>query len=157
MIKFIYMNGCYYCEMAKSQLTQEINSGEVILIPHTDALPEDLVGVKGFPHFINIKNKRTVTGWPTTKENLIKELDYIKEPYNTLDSHYLPPHQRFEMENFEMMGNLPPHKRFEMENFASYPVVEHMEPVSTDVLYRHQAGGYLPLNKCWVKQADYTA
>jgi hypothetical protein len=143
--------------MIKFIFGEEINSGEVILIPHTEALEEDLVGVKGFPHFINIKNKRTVTGWPTTKENLIKQLDYVKEPYNTLDSHYLQPHERFEIENFEMMENLPPHKRFEMENIASHNVVERMDTIPTDVLYRHRAGGYLPLDKCWVKQADYTA
>ena len=37
------------------------------------------------------------------------------------------------------------------------PVVEHMETVSTDVLYRHHTGGYSKLSNCWVKQPHYTA
>ena len=64
---------------------------------------------------------------------------------------------------FDQIGyapQLPPKEFFEhfgMEKCSSYPVVETMQTVSTDVLYHKHTGGYSKLNDCWVKKADYTS
>jgi hypothetical protein len=262
-IIFYAMNGCGHCDNAKDALAEEINSGKIKLLSNFEAP----YGVQGFPHFVNTVNKRTCTGWPGSKNNLLEKLDCVelfgddddiddffkvkvKEDFPKDDKEN-PCYQRcwdtnggpagiqtsitqwptnpnfrtnFEAckdncdiarlarlatqpvipkatqpvtpkatqpvipkfvnpsgqsqdckdcavnykecvrkckkegfsENFEM-GNLPPHKRFEMETFASHNVVERMDTIPTDVLYRHQAGGYLPLSNCWVKQPNYTA
>ena len=47
-------------------------------------------------------------------------------------------------------------ENFEMD-FSSFPVVENMETIPTDVLYHNHKGGYSKLSNCWVKQPDYTA
>ena len=54
-------------------------------------------------------------------------------------------------------ANCPSSENYEPESMPCYPVVEHMETVSTDVLYRHHTGGYSKLSNCWVKQPHYTA
>ena len=130
-IVFYHMTGCYYCKMANDALDPLIKAG---IIPasgiigkfaHTDKPPP---GVQGFPHFVNNKNGKTVTGWPGSEKELFIQLDYIKEGYNVLESHLLP-HKRKEFP-----------ETFEMENFPSYNV-----------------GGYSKLSNCWVKRPDFTA
>ena len=141
-IVFYHMTGCYYCQKANEALDPLIKSGKIGKFTHNEKPPP---GVQGFPHFVNNKNGKTVTGWPGSEAELFIQLDYIKEGYNVLESH-LPPHKRKEFS-----------ENFEMENCPSYPVVERMQTIPTDVLYHNQAGGYLTLDKCWVKQPDYTA
>jgi hypothetical protein len=255
-IIFYAMNGCGHCDNAKDALAAEINSGKIKVLSNFEAP----YGVQGFPYFVNTVNKRTCTGWPGSKNNLLEKLDcvelfgddddidaFFKEDFLQTDIgnpcyqdcwkknggpdgiqksitdwpttlNFRPRYEDCKdrcdtapkvtqpvipkatqpvipkatqpvipkfvnpsgqsqdckdcavkykecvhkckkegfSENFEM-GNLPPHKRFEMETFASHNVVERMDTIPTDVLYRHQAGGYLPLSNCWVKQPNYTA
>ena len=70
-IRFYDMGGCYYCTKAKDFLQAEINSNEIILLPSYCAQ-----GVQGFPHFVNPKNGKTLTGCPKSKEDLFERLDY---------------------------------------------------------------------------------
>jgi glutaredoxin len=177
-IVFYYMTGCPHCDDAERALDPLIKSGVIGPFKHTQKPP---AGVQGFPHFVNNKNGKTVTGWPGSEEELFRQLGYIKENFTNgmgnVSEYNLPPHKREQFsENYLYNKNpymdtnvsrtlyarnfrRPPIKRenFEMENSPSYPVVERMDTIPTDVLYHHQAGGYLPLNKCWVKQPDYTA
>lgn len=193
-IVFYHMTGCYHCQTANEALDPLIQSGKIGKFTHNQQPPP---GVQGFPHFVNNKNGKTVTGWPGSEEELFRQLGYIKENY---DPKYDPLKRRAELkkENFDEAERekcrqncvtnktilditkkcrtcswscicnsicqnekgaklINFSKKFEMENSPSYPVVERMDTIPTDVLYRHQAGGYLPLNKCWVKQSDYTA
>jgi hypothetical protein len=124
-IVFYHMEGCHYSGIANTELDPQIKSGIIGKFAHTDKPPP---GVQGFPHFVNNKNGKTVTGWPGSEKELFIQLDYIKEGYNVLDSHLLP-HKRKEFP-----------ETFEMENFPSYNV-----------------GGYSKLSNCWVKQPNYTA
>lgn len=154
-IIFYAMNGCGHCDNAKDALAEEINSGKIKVLSNFEAP----YGVQGFPHFVNTKNKKTLTGWPGSKNNLLEKLDCVElfGDDDDIDAFFKPTMPI--KENFSDL-NLLPHKRFEnfeMENYHSYPVVERMEPVSTDVLYQNHTGGYSKLSNCWVKQANYTA
>lgn len=145
-IVFYYMTGCPHCDDAERVLDPLIKSGVIGPFKHTQKPP---AGVQGFPHFVNNRNKKTVTGWPGSEEELLRQLDYPKESFNGENQKY---------NQFGILRKMPmKRENFEMENSPSYPVVERMDTIPTDVLYRHQTGGYLPLNKCWVKQPDYTA
>jgi len=142
------MQGCYYCEMAKSQLQEEIRSGEIILIPHTEASAKDLEGVKGFPHFINDKNQKTHTGWPGTKDALIEQLK-TKEPfYEGLDD-----------EIGDFFNKPKPRKEnFVMENVPYFPIVKSANVPTPDIHYtHHMSGEYMRLGKIWTVQPPFTA
>ena len=134
-IRFYHMGGCYHCTTAKEFLQEEIDSNKIILLPS-----HCIEGVRGFPHFVNPKNGKTLTGCPKSKEDLFERLDY-KENFMVPSEH----------------ESMPSYHLVEYESMPSYPVVEHMETVSTDVLYHHRTGGYSKLSNCWVKQPDYTA
>jgi glutaredoxin len=55
LIKFYSMPGCGFCNKAKELLKDQINSGLVKVLPHTEAK-----GVSGFPHFES--NGKNVSG-----------------------------------------------------------------------------------------------
>ena len=135
-IVFYCMAGCYHCQMANSALEKEINSGIVGKFAHTDDPPP---GIQGFPHFVNNKNGKTVTGWPRTKDELFLQLDY-KETF------WFKPDMK--KEGFS--------ENFEMESIPSYNVLEPMETIPADVPYHHNVCGYSKLSNCWVKRPDYT-
>lgn len=77
-IVFYCMAGCYYCQMANNALDPEIKSKIIGKFAHTDEPP---AGVQGFPHFVNNRNKKTVTGWPGSKEELFLQLGYKVEKF----------------------------------------------------------------------------
>ena len=268
-IRFYHMEGCYHCTTAKEFLQTEIDSNQIILLPSYCA-----EGVQGFPHFVNPKNGKTLTGCPKSKEDLFERLDYKENftpltpcqiqcrsnnrnniPWGLNNGFYeeearirnycnsicqpLTPEQkaalelgnccaqkaRYDKDNYfsqnpaitfdslkaecilnkckpptpapptpapptptkeqccaqkayKWCGNkicrtynsyynncvtnpgqwsCPSSENYEPESMPYYPVVEHMETVSTDVLYRHHTGGYSKLSNCWVKQPNYTA
>ena len=64
-------------------------------------------------------------------------------------------HQNYHMNN--QITDMMNHQNTDMNHQVNSTVVEHMETVSTDVLYGHHRGGYLKLSDCWVKQPNYTA
>jgi hypothetical protein len=73
-IIFYAMNGCGHCDNAKEALAEEINSGKIKVLSNFEAP----YGVQGFPHFVNTVNKRTCTGWPGSKNNLLEKLDCVE-------------------------------------------------------------------------------
>jgi hypothetical protein len=156
-IVFYHMKTCGYCEMAKNVLDKEIKAGIIGEFEHIYA-PS---GVQAFPHFVNNKNGKTFTGCPRTKDELFLQLDYIepllKESYNTLTSHMFENVEPFTYDQCTKDNFCNRVERFEMESCPSYPVVERMETISTDVLYGHHKSGYSTLSECWVKQTNYTA
>ena len=58
-VVFYHMEGCGFCKKAKDELVDEIASGKVIVKDSKEAP----AGVRGFPHFVNEDNGKTVTGF----------------------------------------------------------------------------------------------
>lgn len=73
------MNGCGFCNKAEQELQNEIANGDVVVKSHTEA-PS---GITGFPHFENVQNKKSHTGF-AKKEKLMIILGYKENfSYNT--------------------------------------------------------------------------
>ena len=77
MIIFYSMDGCGFCQKAKSELANDIASGLVIIKGQKEAPP----GVNGFPHFVNEKNGKAVSGF-RPREKLFAELEILSEGYH---------------------------------------------------------------------------
>ena len=75
MITFYSMNGCPHCTNSINMLKKEIDSGLVIVKPHTEA-PST---AKGFPYFIHDNNEHT--GAPKSKTELFQKLGVSTESY----------------------------------------------------------------------------
>ena len=71
-VVFYHMEGCGFCEKAKDELVDEIASGKVIIKDSKEAP----AGVRGFPHFVNEDNGKTVTGFKPAAL-LMKELGVV--------------------------------------------------------------------------------
>ena len=76
------MNGCGFCNKAEQELKNEIANGEVVVKPHSEA-PS---GITGFPHFENVENKKSHTGF-AKKEKLMVILGY-KENFSHRNLHH---------------------------------------------------------------------
>jgi hypothetical protein len=175
-IVFYHMEGCYYCRMANDELDPLIKAG---IIPASGIIgkfaPTDNPppGVQGFPHFVNNKNGKTITGWPGSKQALYDKLDYkepvpvpvLTEPFKPLQRNTLEKPVRSTLTDIFIPKNPKnPNKReyfsenYEPESMPSYPVVQSMEPIPQSIHYYHDVGaGYSKLSNCWVKRPNYTA
>jgi len=71
-VVFYHMEGCGFCKKAKDELVDEIASGKVIVKDSKEAP----AGVRGFPHFVNEDNGKTVTGFKPAAL-LMKELGVV--------------------------------------------------------------------------------
>ena len=71
-VVFYHMEGCDFCKKAKDELVNEIASGKVIVKDSKEAP----AGVRGFPHFVNEDNGKTVTGFKPAAQ-LMKELGVV--------------------------------------------------------------------------------
>ena len=71
-VVFYHMKGCGFCQKAKDELTNEIASGKVV-IKDSKFAP---TGVRGFPHFVNEDNGKSVTGFKPAAL-LMKELGVV--------------------------------------------------------------------------------
>ena len=69
-IIFYSMPGCGHCIEAKSKLSNELESGNIIEKDYLNA-PN---GVRGFPYFTN--GEKSIVGFPGSKENLFMQLGY---------------------------------------------------------------------------------
>ena len=85
-IIFYAMKGCGHCENAEIALAEEINSGKIKVLSNFEAP----YGVQGFPHFVNTINKKTLTGWPGSKKDLLERLE-CKEFYDDIDDFFNTP------------------------------------------------------------------
>ena len=74
-VVFYHMEGCGFCKKAKDELVDEIASGKVIVKDSKEAP----AGVRGFPHFVNEDNGKTVTGFKPAAL-LMKELGVVGVP-----------------------------------------------------------------------------
>jgi len=172
MINFYHMQGCHYCVTAKNELQNLIDCGKVIELGHEGALNK---GVQGFPYFELVDDNKvlkTSRGW-AGKANLFNDLGYTPTCENYQENYLDMNHQNTDMnhqytdmnqymnhQNYHMNNQITDmmnHQNTDMNHQVNSTVVEHMETVSTDVLYGHHRGGYLKLSDCWVKQPNYTA
>jgi len=149
-IIFYAMKGCGHCENAEIALAEEINSGKIKILSNFEAP----YGVQGFPHFVNTINKKTLTGWPGSKKDLLERLE-CKEFYDDIDDFFNTPIK-------DMYGKPPIKENFsenyEHESMPSHPVVQSIEPIPPSIHYYHDMGaGYSKLSNCWVKRPDFTA
>ena len=71
-VVFYHMEGCGFCKKAKDELVDEIASGKVIVKDSKEAP----AGVRGFPHFVNEDNGKSVTGFKPAAL-LMKELGVV--------------------------------------------------------------------------------
>ena len=71
-VVFYHMKGCGFCKKAEAELANEIASGKVVIKDSKEA-PD---GVRGFPHFVNEDNGKTVTGFKPA-DLLMKELGVV--------------------------------------------------------------------------------
>ena len=187
MINFYHMEGCHHCVTAKTELQTKIDAGEIRLLSQKDAPQHvkgfpyfELVDA-------NNNVLKTSTGWSSKQNlynNLglayIETYDnyefgqnyqdpnqqnYLAMNYPNYDQNYHDPNyaQTYHDPNYQnyIAMNDPNYaQNYDMnhqKHHNMFPVVEHMETVSTDVLYHHRTGGYSKLSNCWVKQPDYTA
>ena len=75
-ITFYNMHACGFCQQAKKMFAAEIESGEMIVKPSSEAPPD----VKGFPTFV-AKNGTKHSGLTKTKQELYSKLGVSKEKY----------------------------------------------------------------------------
>jgi arsenate reductase-like glutaredoxin family protein len=66
MIEVYTIRNCTSCSIAKVALQMSDIEFKEFKNGHIDS--------KGYPYFINTKNNRTYSGWPSTIKQLIKEL-----------------------------------------------------------------------------------
>lgn len=181
-IIFYAMNGCGHCDNAKDALASEINSGKIKVLSNLEA-PQ---GVQGFPHFVNTENKKTLTGWPGSKDNLIQRLEFkefyhadddIDDFFNTpiKDIYGKPPIPQNPAwdaavkkvaDKAALAASQKPaggvnnfnsgHENYEHESMPIYPVVQSMENIPPAMHY-YQGDGYSKLSNCWVKRPDFTS
>lgn len=78
MIIFYKMNNCPYCVKAEEMLKEYIKNGSVVVKEHTTAP----AGVRGFPHFVNTKNKLEYSGLPKSAEFLFESLKSVEKYIN---------------------------------------------------------------------------
>jgi glutaredoxin len=71
-VVFYHMKGCGFCQKAKDELANEIASGKVVIKDSKEAP----TGVRGFPHFVNEDNGKSVTGFKPAAL-LMKELGVV--------------------------------------------------------------------------------
>ena len=71
-VVFYHMKGCGFCKKAEAELANEIASGKVVIKDSKEA-PTD---VRGFPHFVNEDNGKSVTGFKPAAL-LMKELGVV--------------------------------------------------------------------------------
>jgi len=71
-VVFYHMKGCGFCKKAEAELANEIASGKVV-IKDSKFAP---TGVRGFPHFVNEDNGKSVTGFKPAAL-LMKELGVV--------------------------------------------------------------------------------
>lgn len=74
-INFYFMKGCGFCNKAKDMLKPQIDSGMIVMLPHTEA-PS---GISGFPHFTSRQTNKSHTGAPQDFATLLKALGMTKE------------------------------------------------------------------------------
>lgn len=77
MLIFYAMDGCGHCVRAKGELADMISSSQIIVKGPSEAPP----GVRGFPHFVNTVNGKSVSGY-RPKVELLKALGVLSEGYN---------------------------------------------------------------------------
>lgn len=71
-------SGCGHCVNTEKLLAKEISNGEVIKKHYSEASE-----ARGFPYFTSIDNpSKTVTGAPSSKEDLYRQLDIIIENFD---------------------------------------------------------------------------
>lgn len=77
MIILYAMDGCGHCVRAKKELVNMISSGQIIVKCPSEAPP----GVRGFPHFTNTDNGKSVSGY-RPKAELLAALGVSSEEYS---------------------------------------------------------------------------
>ena len=75
-VHFYSMDGCGYCAKAKTMFKDQIASGEMCVLPASQAPP----GVTGFPHFVSAVTKQSHTGLPPSLQALMQALGHT-EPF----------------------------------------------------------------------------